>query len=334
VAAKRKKKSPAKSPTKAKAPARKPAKAAAKQVPKKKTRAKKKTAKPAPTKKPPAKKQPTAKKQPAAKKKPAATKKPAAKLPAPTPKKPAPAPKKKPSKPSVAKQQVVAPKSAEPKKAKKKAKPKRAKPRPAKAEKPKQTRKPAKKTAAKKAPRPSPSPAKSDGTGEGQSREAGLVDEVTNALADHEKNRKRARDLRDALRGVADVPPEGLIALFRDGDPFGLRTEILLVLERLPEASYFEALLDALPSLARRSREWAFVALVRIVNTRGGAHASAARFEALCRRREEAVKRLVMRVLVERAAELDEATRGNVSATIRALGGDPKKLLPALPTAA
>jgi hypothetical protein len=112
-----------------------------------------------------------------------------------------------------------------------------------------------------------------------------------------------------------------------------LRTEVLLMLERLPEPEYFQALLDGLASLSRRSREWAFVALLRIVNTRGGPHSSAAKFEAACRRHSERTKRLVMRLLTERAHELDEELRGNIAHTIRALGGDPSKLMPQRPEA-
>jgi hypothetical protein len=171
----------------------------------------------------------------------------------------------------------------------------------------------------------------STGVGPAAAAVSDAAGELLREVADHilhiEAARARAVDLRKRLRKLSDpnaIP--NLLKLLREGDPMGLRSEILLALERLPEKEYYDALLSRLSTLRRWAPDWAFVALLRVVNSRGGPNSPASRFEQIVRRSGDSAKRQVTRLLLEGAQALDPELRENVGQTIRALGGDPSPL--------
>ncbi len=99
-----------------------------------------------------------------------------------------------------------------------------------------------------------------------------------------------------------------------------MRSDALLALERMPPADAFEAFLDELASLRRRSNDWAFAFIMRTLNTRGSTDDVAGRFERAVKKRGDAAKRLVGRVLRDAAPELPPELRDVVVTTLRNLG--------------
>lgn len=153
------------------------------------------------------------------------------------------------------------------------------------------------------------------------SRDVALIDEIAELLSQFEAIRDRSRDLRRALRNLAHPAAAPLVlALFdRDGDPFQLRTHLLVALERMPEDAYFAALLDAMPRLSEQAPEWAFSALMRLLNTREHADDSAFRFEAAARQAPASIREAVAELLLENVEDLPEDQATMVVQVITAL---------------
>ncbi|MFV8752440.1 hypothetical protein ACNOYE_17985 [Nannocystaceae bacterium ST9] len=152
-------------------------------------------------------------------------------------------------------------------------------------------------------------------------RDAALIDEIGGLLEQFETIRARASELRRALRNL-DHPgaAPGVLALFdRDGDPFQLRTHLLLALERMPEDAYFAALLDAMPQMVEQAPEWAFSAMMRLLNTREHPDDSAFRFEAAARQASAQVREAVAELLLEQVEALPEDQAAMVVQTITGL---------------
>ncbi len=115
-----------------------------------------------------------------------------------------------------------------------------------------------------------------------------------------------------------------MIALFnRDGDPYNLRSHLLLALERMPEQAYFAAFLDAMPTLYESAPDWAFAAMMRLINTRGTKDDAATRFEAAVDAAGDEIADMVIDILAEGAAELPREMAIMIEQTIRKLGGEP-----------
>jgi Meckel syndrome type 1 protein len=150
-----------------------------------------------------------------------------------------------------------------------------------------------------------------------------LIEEIAELLADYEDARARARELRRSLRSL-DHPEAAarVLALFeRDGDPFQLRTHLLVALERMPEQAYFAALLDAMPRLVEEAPEWAFSALMRLLNSRNHPRDSGYVFEEYARLASPRVREAVAELLLERVEELPEDQASMVVQTIAVLTG-------------
>ena len=92
------------------------------------------------------------------------------------------------------------------------------------------------------------------------------------------------------------------------------------------EPAYFAALIDALPRLYDEAPQWAFSAMMRLLNTRGSSDDSAARFEAAVLEAGGDAPGFVVDLLIEGAAELPRESKRLVAEAIRNLGGDPSEL--------
>jgi hypothetical protein len=199
--------------------------------------------------------------------------------------------------------------------------------KPAKAEKPAKAKKPAptEKPAKAKKPAPAEKPAKAKKPAPARdalpAAVAQLLDGVAAALTDPALARSRVTELRDGLRRLdrpAALPR--LLDLFGPGDPHELRSEILYALDRFPEGQYFAALLEALPRLIRRAPGWAFVALVRVVNTREGPESCASRFEKAVAAAGPRLRHLVSETLRRHRSAVDPDVAANIDRTLAALG--------------
>ena len=163
-----------------------------------------------------------------------------------------------------------------------------------------------------------------------------LLGEIGDQLDTFEKHRVRAKQLRQSLRKLDLSDPAGasdaagavdaaraVMALFnRDGDPHSLRSHLLLALERMPEDAYFTAFIEAIPRLYEEAPDWAFAAMMRLINTRGSADDSATRFEQAVDAAGDDVANLVIEILAEGAAELPREIASMINQTIRNLGGE------------
>ena len=128
------------------------------------------------------------------------------------------------------------------------------------------------------------------------------VDEAAAIIKEFRKLKARASRNREALRGVSD--PDAMRDLFKmmsEGDPFGVRSDILLSLESMPAENFFETFLDILPALYRRSIDWPFAIILRTINTRGAEDDVSARFEREIQKRGDKAKRIISKVLHEGA---------------------------------
>jgi hypothetical protein len=151
-----------------------------------------------------------------------------------------------------------------------------------------------------------------------------LLAEIGDQLETFEAHRVRAKALRQGLRKLDDPSAAAAVmALFnRDGDPHNLRSHLLLALERMPEQAYFAAFIDAVPRLYEQAPEWAFAAMMRLINTRGSADDSASRFEAAVDAAGDEIANLVIEILADGAAELPREMAEMINQTIRNLGGE------------
>jgi hypothetical protein len=282
----------------------------------KKKKAAKKKAAPKPKRKPAKKAKGRAKPKPKPKKK-AAKKRPAKKKTASKPKKKSAKkkavakPKKKPAKKKPAKKPKAKPKK-KPAKKKPAPKPKKkpAKKKPAKKSKAKPKKKPAKKKPKAKSGRKSISAALGR-----------LLDEARGALQNPDLPKRAAADVRDRLSAIVDpLAIPSLLSMLGPGDPHDIRSEIIYLLDSFPENDYFPALLDALPKLTKSAPGWAFVALVRIINTRdGGKKSCAARFEQATRGRGPRMRALVSSTLERHRGAVERPTAKNIGLSVRAL---------------
>jgi hypothetical protein len=150
---------------------------------------------------------------------------------------------------------------------------------------------------------------------------ARLLSEVRAALSNPDLPRERGAEVRERLADIEDTSAiSRLLALLHPGDPHDLRSAIIYKLEQFPPASYFEGLLDALPDLCRRAPGWAFVALVRIVNTRaGGRNSYASRFESAVKTRSADLRRLVLDTLERHRHAVEGEAAENIGRTLQAL---------------
>jgi hypothetical protein len=155
-----------------------------------------------------------------------------------------------------------------------------------------------------------------------------LLAEIGDKLDNHEADRLRAKQLRKSLRDLDDpAAAPSIMALFRaDGDPFSLRSHLLLALERMAERVYFAAFLDAIPRLYDEAPQWAFSAMLRLLNTRGSADDSAVRFESAVLAAGGEIPGYVIDLLIEGAVDLPPEITKVVAQAITNLGGDPKEL--------
>jgi hypothetical protein len=148
-----------------------------------------------------------------------------------------------------------------------------------------------------------------------------MIDAVAAALKKPELPVAEREELYTRLRALEDVAAvPALLGLLGPGDPHGLRSEIVYALDRLPEAAYFDALLAGLPDLVRRAPGWAFVALVRIVNTREGDEDScAARFERAARAFGPRIRELVRTTLQRHVHAVEPDVAAHIRQTVEAL---------------
>ena len=124
--------------------------------------------------------------------------------------------------------------------------------------------------------------------------------------------------------------PELLPDLFgalEDDDPGGVLWSLFYVAEGMDDA-YLEGLLEALPGLHRRAPRWAETAIIRILNTRGEPEDCTPQFLELAAARPATLRKLLVRICNDIAAEPDELAPGQLDAlrtAIVALGAEPKK---------
>ncbi len=119
-----------------------------------------------------------------------------------------------------------------------------------------------------------------------------------------------------------------LLGALEDDDPAGVLWSLFYIAESMDDA-YLEALLDALPGLHRRAPRWAETAVIRILNTRGEPEDCTPQFLALAAKRSATLRRLLVRIATDIAAEPDELAPGQLETlreAVGALGGKPDKL--------
>jgi hypothetical protein len=119
-----------------------------------------------------------------------------------------------------------------------------------------------------------------------------------------------------------------LFGALEDDDPAGVLWSLFYLAEGMDDA-YLGALLDALPGLHQRAPRWAETAVIRILNTRGEPEDCTATFLDLAGTRPAVLRRLLVRIATDIAAEPDELAPGQLETlaeAIAALGGDAKKL--------
>jgi hypothetical protein len=139
-------------------------------------------------------------------------------------------------------------------------------------------------------------------------------------------------DLEAQLHRLGEIATPALLpdllGALEDDDPAGLLWSLFYVAEGMDDA-YLVALLDALPGLHRRAPRWAETAVIRILNTRGEPDDCTVAFLELASQRGVTLRRLIVRIATDIAADPEELAPGQLD-TLReaviALGGDPKKL--------
>jgi hypothetical protein len=87
----------------------------------------------------------------------------------------------------------------------------------------------------------------------------------------------------------------------------------------MPESAYFSAFIHALPRLYEEAPQWAFSAMMRLLNTRGSADDSAKRFEAAVLADGDEAAEIVVDLLIEGATDLPRGSSPNRSATSAAI---------------
>jgi hypothetical protein len=139
-------------------------------------------------------------------------------------------------------------------------------------------------------------------------------------------------DLETQLHRLGEIATPALLpdllGALEDDDPAGVLWSLFYVAEGMDDA-YLAGLLDALPGLHRRAPRWAETAVIRILNTRGEPDDCTAAFLELAAQRTVTLRRLLVRIAVDIAAEPDELAPGQLDTlahAIEALGGDPKKV--------
>ena len=119
-----------------------------------------------------------------------------------------------------------------------------------------------------------------------------------------------------------------LLGALEDDDPAGVLWSLFYVAESMDDA-YLGALLDALPGLHRRAPRWAETALIRILNTRGEPEDCTPEFLELAATRSATLRKLLVRIATDIAAEPDELAPGQLEAlreAVGAFGGNAKKI--------